>query len=217
MHEPLSKFPAGCVYFFGGEAGCAGRSRHSVMSVFDGWGYRRNRDAGWTTTQVREGDGPRGSAARLPLSRTRTGACSRSDRRDFGGGARRSTSSPSASALCALLRRVGLSAAPSVARRGSGRAASSVRAEGAGVGVAELEVLVISAAEVLERWGCVGATASRSTTRDLRRPRKNSARRSRARTVAGLIDIRDTAGLRRNARPRAVRAPRPHWRCCSVG
>ena len=39
MHEPLSKLPGGMRYYFGGEARLRRAVENAVMSVFDGWGY----------------------------------------------------------------------------------------------------------------------------------------------------------------------------------
>ncbi|MCA1635395.1 MAG: ATP phosphoribosyltransferase regulatory subunit [Acidobacteria bacterium] len=199
MNEPLSKLPGGMRYYFGGEARLRRAVENAVMSVFDGWGYEEiatpvvdyyalfergmGRPEAQRTFRFTDTDG-----RMLALRPDVTSAVARA----------------AATLFSERARPLRFCYAASVFRQRPRSHAEWKRQTrqlgceliGAGVGVADVEVLVI-AAEVLERLGLraryritlnhAGILRGVSQELGLDEAAREELRR--------LIDIRDGAGL----------------------
>lgn len=199
MHEPLSKLPGGMRYYFGGEARLRRAVENAVMSVFDGWGYEEIATPVVDYYALFERGMGRAEAQRA-FRFTDTDGRMLALRPDVTSAVARAA----ATLFSERARPLRFCYAASVFRQRPRSHAEWKRQTrqlgceliGAGVGVADLEVLVM-VAEVLERLGLrsryritlnhAGILRGVSDELGLDETAREELRR--------LIDIRDAAGL----------------------
>lgn len=199
MHEPLSKLPGGMRYYFGGEARLRRAVEDAVMSVFDGWGYEEIATPVVDYYALFERGMGRPEAQRA-FRFTDTDGRMLALRPDVTSAVARAA----ATLFSERARPLRFCYAASIFRQRPRSHAEWKRQTrqlgceliGAGVGVADVEVLVI-AAEVLERLGLrsryritlnhAGILRGVSEELGLDEAAREELRR--------LIDIRDAAGL----------------------